>query len=72
LAETGRDSSIFDAPVLVDGGLSCGRNMLKTSEGSLESCMADNRLVSERDVDTHLRLERRVKKGRGGGEGKKG
>jgi hypothetical protein len=72
LAETGRDSSIFDAPVLVDVGLSRGRNMLKTSKGSLESCMADNRLVSERDVDTHLRLEHRVKKGRRGGEGKRG
>ena len=34
--------------------------MLKTSEGSLESGMADNRLVSGGNVDTHLRKEVRV------------
>lgn len=55
MAEAGRDGSIFDTPVLVDGGLSCGQYMLKTSKGSLESCMANNRLVCERDIDTHRR-----------------
>jgi len=60
LAETGRDGSIFDAPVLMDGCLSCGQNILKTSEGSLESCMADNRLVRERDSDAHRRQGRRA------------
>jgi len=69
LAETGRDSSIFDAPVLVDGGLSCGQNMLKTGEGSLEGCMADDRLVSERDVDAHRRQGRQVEWRREGGIG---
>ena len=45
--------------------------MLKTSEGSLESGMADNRLVSGGDVDTHLRKEDRVdgKEEGGGGSG---
>lgn len=69
--ETSRDGTIFDAPVLMDGGLSCGQNMLKTSEGSLESGMADNRLVGRGDVDTHFRQEDRVD-GRGEGERKKG
>jgi hypothetical protein len=55
LAETGGDSSISDAPVLMDGRPSCGQNVLKTSEGSLESCMADNRLVRGRDSDAHRR-----------------
>lgn len=68
MAETSRDSTIFDAPVLMDGNLSCGQNMLKTSEGSLESGMADNRLVSGGDVDTHLRQEDRVEGSGGGGK----
>jgi hypothetical protein len=65
LAKTGRDCSKFDAPVLMDGGLSCGQNVLKTSEGSLESCMADNRLVRGRDLDAHRRQGRRVEWRRG-------
>lgn len=55
LAETGRDTSIFDAPVLMDGRLSCGQNVLKTSKGGLESSMTDNRLVRGRDLDAHRR-----------------
>ena len=69
LAETGRDSSIFDAPVLMDGCLSCGQNVLKTREGSLESCMADNRLVRGSDSDTHRRQGCQMERRRGGGEG---
>jgi hypothetical protein len=61
LAESGRDCSIFDAPVLMDGCVSCGQNVLKTSEGSLESCMADNGLVRGRDLDAHRKQGRRVK-----------
>jgi hypothetical protein len=53
LAEAARDGSIFDTSVLVDGGLSCRQYMLKTSKGSLEGCMSDNRLVCERDMDAH-------------------
>ena len=68
MAETSRDSTIFDAPVLMDGNLSCGQNMLKTSEGSLESGMTDNGLVSGGDVDTHLRQEDRVEGSGGGGK----
>jgi hypothetical protein len=64
LAETGRDSGIFDAPVLMDRCLSCGESVLKASEGSLESCMADNRLVHGRDSDAHRRQGRRVKRRR--------
>lgn len=58
LTETGRDSGVFDTPVLMDGYLSCGQDVLKTSEGSLESCMADNRLVCGRDLDAHRRQGR--------------
>jgi len=58
LTETSRDSGVFDTPVLMDGYLSCGQDVLKTSEGSLESCMADNRLVRGRDLDAHRRQGR--------------
>ena len=68
LSKTGRDGGIFDTPVLMDGCLSCGQNVLKTSESSLESCMADNRLIGGRDLDAHGRQGRRVERRRGGEE----
>lgn len=73
LAESGRDSSIFDTPVLMDGCVSRGQDVLKTSEGSLESRMADNRLVRGRDMDAHRRQGRQLKaERRMGGREEKG
>ncbi len=69
MAETGRNDSIFDAPVLMDEGLSCGQNVLKTRESGLESPMTDNRLVRGRDSNAHRRQGRRVEqreRGKGG------
>jgi hypothetical protein len=48
LSETGRDSGIFDASILVDWVLNRGQCMLKTGKSSFESGMTDERLVGER------------------------